>query len=63
MVKGYWIICISTYDYEGEEIPKGRMEYYQSTQPVMSDKWRRATQEEIDTRRQYKGNTFNLMNV
>lgn len=57
---GYWIICIESYNYEGTEIPKGRMDYHTSTRPVISKKWRRATQEEIDTRKYHKGNAYNL---
>lgn len=60
---GYWVICVQSYEYDGIEIPKGRMRYHQSTRLIISNKWRRATQEEIDTRQFHKGNTFNLMNV
>jgi hypothetical protein len=61
--KGYWEICIKSYEIEGVEIPKGRMSYHTSTRPTVNQKWRRATQEEIDTRQYYNGNAFNLMNV
>lgn len=60
---GYWVICVQSYEYDGIEIPKGRMSYHQSTRPIISNKWRRATQEEIDTKQYHKGNAFNLMNV
>ena len=60
---GYWVICVQSYEYDGIEIPKGRMDYHQSTRPIMSNKWRRATQEEIETRQYHKGNAFNLTNV
>lgn len=62
-MKGYWIICINSYEIDEVYIPKGRMDYYTSTIPVINPDWRRATQEEIDTKQFFKGNYFNLMNV
>ena len=61
--KGYWEICTKSYEIDGTEIPKGRMSYHTSTRPTVNQDWRRATQEEIDTRQYYKGNAFNLRNV
>ena len=61
--KGYWEICIKPYEIDGVEIPKGRMNYHTSTRPTVNPDWRRATQEEINTRKFYKGNAFNLRNV
>ena len=60
---GYWVICTQSYEIDGTEISKGRMDYYTSTRPIMSTKWRRATQDEIETRQYFKGNCFNLKNV
>ena len=60
--KGYWEICTKSYEIDGTEIPKGRMSYHTSTRPTVNQDWRRATQEEIDTRQYYKGNDFNLRN-
>lgn len=57
---GYWIICVQSYDYEGTEIPKGRMKYHTSTRPVISKRWRRATEQEVETKQCFKGNYFNL---
>ena len=60
---GYWIICVQSYEYEGIEIPKGRMNYHTSTRPVISNKWRRADFKEVETKQNHNGNWFNLMNV
>lgn len=60
---GYWIICVQSYEYEGIEIPKGRMNYHTSTRQVISNKWRRADFKEVETKQNHKGNWFNLMNV
>lgn len=60
---GYWIICQYSYEYEGNEIPKGRMKFHTSQRPVLSKRWRRATDEEIKTKRWFKGNYFNLQFV
>jgi len=62
-MKGYWVICTKSYEVDGIEVPKGRMDYYTSTRPIVNSDWRRATQEEIETRQRHKGNTFNLRNV
>ena len=61
--KGYWVICVSSYEVNGIEIPRGRMDYHTSIRPIVNTAWRRATQEEVDTRQYYKGNAFNLRNV
>lgn len=61
--KGYWVICVKSYEIDGREIPKGRMDYHVSTRPIINNAWRRATQEEIETRDYHKGNAFNLRNV
>jgi len=58
--KGYWVICQYSYEVDGIEIPKGRMDFHESIRPIQNKCWRRATQEEIDTRQRFKGNTFNL---
>ena len=62
-VKGYWIICVQSYQIDGTEIPKGRRGHHTSKRPVVSRKWRRATQDEIDNMDKFKGNCFNLKNV
>ncbi len=62
-MKGKWIICIHSYTLEnGNEIPKGRMEYSYARFPV-SGLWRRATQEEIETKKWHNGNYVNIKNV
>ena len=63
VAKGYWVICTKTYKIDGQEIPKGRMNYYTSTRPIVNQDWRSATQEEIDTKQYCKGYAFNLLNV
>lgn len=60
---GYWIICVQSYDYDGREISKGTMKYHTSIRPVISNRWRRATKEEVETKQNHKGNWFNLLNV
>jgi len=60
---GYWIICTKTYEIEGIKIPKGRMSFHTSTRRVVNSDWRNATQEEIDDKQYFKGNTFSLINV
>lgn len=61
--KGQWLICIQGYFLEnGNEIPKGRMEYSYGRFPV-SGLWRRATEEEIESKNWHKGNYFNLSNI
>lgn len=62
-LKSYWVICTKSYEIDGVEIPKGRMDYHTSIRPIQNPDWRRATQEEIDTRQYFKGNAFNLRNV
>jgi hypothetical protein len=59
----YWVICTRSYEIDGNEIPKGRMDYYTSTRPIMNKDWRRATVEEVETKQHHKGNWFNLRNV
>lgn len=61
--KAYWEICVKSYEIDGVEIPKGRMSYHTSIRPTVSRNWRRATQEEIDTRKYCKGYAFNLRNI
>lgn len=60
---GYWVICIQSYEYDGQEIPKGRMCYHTSKRPIVSNKWRKATTDEVETKQKYKNNFFNLKNV
>ena len=60
-VKGYWIICVNSYEFEGVHIPKGRMVHHTSKRQILNPDWQKATQEEIDTRKYFKGNAFNLM--
>jgi len=60
---GYWVICVTSYEIEGIEIPKGRMDYYTSTRPIVSRKWRTATPDEVETKQRYNGHWFNLKNV
>lgn len=64
-MKGIWIICTNSYMLEnGTEIPKGRMEYsYAQFRQVCALNWRRATEDEIQTKDWFKGNYFNLKNV
>lgn len=57
---GYWVICTQSYENDGIEIPKGRMNFHQSLRPIMNPKWRRATTEEIKGKQRFKGNWFNL---
>jgi hypothetical protein len=61
--KGYWVICVNSYEYDGEEISKGRMDYHYSTRPIISNNWRRATSDEVETKQNFKGRWFNLKNV
>ncbi len=62
-MKGHWVICTCSYEIDGVNIPKGRMDYYTSKRPIQNPDWRRATQEEINAKQFFKGNHFNLMNV
>lgn len=61
-MKGIWLICTLGYTLEnGEEIPKGRMDYsYARWASACAPNWRRATQEEIETKKWHKGNYYNL---
>jgi len=61
--KGYWVICQQSYEVDGIYIPKGRMDFHESPIPIQNEDWRRATQEEINTKKYHKGNFFNLPNV
>ena len=61
--KGYWVICTKSYEIDGIEIPKGRMDYYTSTRPIVNSNWRKATQDEVDSKQYHKGSAFNLKNV
>ena len=61
--KGYWVICTESYEIDGKFIPKGRMDYYTSITPIQNPDWRRATKDEIDTRKYCNGNAFNLKNI
>lgn len=57
---GYWIILTNSYEIDGKWFNKGLMEYHTSKRPVMNKDWRRATQEEIDTKSVSKyGNYYN----
>ena len=64
-MNGTWIICVSSYTLEnGTEIPKGRMEYsHAQFRQSCAPNWRRATEDEIQTKEWFKGNHFNLKNV
>lgn len=57
---GYWVICVQSYEVDGVEISKGKMSYHTSVRPIISNKWRRATQEEIETREYGKRGAYNL---
>jgi len=57
---GYWIICLASYEYDGEEISKGRMMYHTSKIPVISNRWRAATKTEIDGMKKFKGKSYYL---
>lgn len=59
----YWVICVNSYEYDDTYIPKGRMQKHYSQRPIQNRDWRRATQDEIDTKDWFKGNFFNLKNV
>ena len=45
---GYYIICTQGYLFEGIEFKKDEIRYHESTQPVFSSKWRRATEAEVN---------------
>jgi len=57
-MNGYWIICINGYEYDGVEIPKGRMNFHTSIRPVINDSWRRATEIEVEQKQYFKGNAY-----
>lgn len=61
--KSYWVICVNSYEYDNKEIPKGRMNMHYSQRPIISRNWRRATENEINTKKWFKGNYFNLGTV
>jgi len=61
--KGCWMICTKSFEIDGTKTPKGRMFYHIPMRPIVNPDWRKATQEEIDTRQYHKGNAFNLRNV
>lgn len=58
-MKGYWIICVSSYEIDGNEVSRGKMEYYNSHRPILSKNWRRATDKEIEARKWHKGVWYN----
>ena len=62
MGKGRWVICTCPYEYDGDEIPKGRM-FYDGSIPIQNKRWRTATADEIETKKWHKGNWYNLKNV
>lgn len=64
-MEGIWIICIKSYYLEcGTEIPKGRMFPSNARwSQACSPNYRRATEEEIETKQWHKGNWFNLKNI
>lgn len=53
----YWVICRS-YEYEGKEIQTGSMHQHHSTRPIISNNWRRATDEEIKGMQWHKGKYY-----
>ena len=60
----YWIINQNTYTIDGLEIPKGRMvRKYKGERPVLNEDWRTATAQEVEGKKYYKGNFYNLTNV
>jgi hypothetical protein len=61
--KGYWVICIQSYTIDGKDIPKGRMHKHESIRPIISNKWRRATSDEVETKKNHNGKWYNLTNV
>ena len=44
---GYFIICKKDYDFEGQKFKKGDFDFYSSSMPLFSDKWRKATNKEV----------------
>ena len=60
---GYWVICTRSYETNGHEVLKGQMCYYTSRRPIFNTDWRRSTSDEIATRINFKGRSYNLKNV
>lgn len=58
--KGYWIICIESYIHDGLEILKGKMDYHTSTYPIISTKWRKATEKEVLEKQHGKNGFYNI---
>lgn len=58
--KPYWVICTQSYDYEGIEIPKGRMSLHGSIRPIVSNRWRKASDFEITNMKSHRGNNYFL---
>ena len=56
--KGYWIICIESYIHGEFEQSKGKMDYHTSRHPIISSKWRKATEKEVLEKKHGK-NGFN----
>jgi hypothetical protein len=56
---GYWIICVQSYEIDGVEISRGRMKKHTSIRPVVSDRWLKATDKEIETMQCHKGKYYN----
>lgn len=51
---GYYIICTKSYKVDEIEVEKGDIDYYSSKRPLISTKWRKATQEEIKNYKRLK---------
>lgn len=62
-MKGYWVICVQSYEIDGADISKGTMKYHASIRPIISNKWRRATEKEVADMKCFKGKFYNLNNV
>jgi hypothetical protein len=57
----YWMINQNTYTIDGIEVKQGRMEKIKKgSRPIINPDWRKATNEEVETKQWYKGNFFNL---
>jgi hypothetical protein len=61
--KRYWVICVNSYEIDGKEFSKGTMKFHESIRPIINNNWRRATEDEIETKQWFKGVWFNLKNV
>jgi hypothetical protein len=61
--KGYWIICTQSYKYDGQEIPKGRMYYHNSTRSILSNRWRKATEKEVLEKKYGKNGFYNIQTI